>query len=136
MPNSLKYLKILDKILKLLYKNMHRNLTSSQIIEELNLNVVKGNIFGTSVDLLPPKSLVEFNLQSALDYLFNEGYIYNCPSGYRISYKGIIKLRTNPFKDEINKKEWGTKRERMLLIITAISLAFAFLKDLLKLFSC
>lgn len=138
MSKSSKHFKLLDRILRLLSKNTHHSLEFDKIVEKLNLSEVKGDFFGTPITLIPlgDTHTKHFNLVSALDFLVKEGYVYVLIDGYKISYKGLIKLKTDPFKDEINKKEWGSKRERMLLVITVLSLIFAFLKEFQKLFNC
>lgn len=64
MAKYKKELKLLDRILKLLSKNIHQSLDFDSIVEKLNLSEIKGEIFGTSVILIPidGKYNIHFNL--------------------------------------------------------------------------
>lgn len=123
-----KSLNFLDSILKLLKKEPKLQLSFEEIVQKLDLDKItdiKGWAGITLVNLDKADYEDYIDLSLALDYLITEKLIYKLPSGFRISYYGIMKIKTNSFSEEQRIKNWGTPKERTFLLIAVLSLLVA-----------
>lgn len=121
-------LKLLDSILSLLAKEFQLQLSFEEIVEKLDkdkITDIKGWDGITLVNLDKTDYEDYIDLSLALDYLITEKLVYKLPSEFRISYYGIMKIKTNSFSEEQRIKNWGTPKERAFLLIAVLSLLVA-----------
>lgn len=118
-------LEFLDKILNFLSSDSNNFFQFEEIVEALDLHKVDGALGSYEVQFIniAKKDYENYSqLYLALDFLASESYIYQSGKGFKISYFGIIKVKTNSFSKNYLEKRWGTPKEIFFMITTITSL--------------
>jgi len=129
MFKSKKELKFLNNILETLLSEESNPLSFEELVNKLSLNKDTWTLNGykaTFVDVGIADYESYPRLYLALDYLVGEKYVYQIGQKFKISYFGILKIKTNSFTQEYNNKIWGSPRERLILAILLLSLLINF----------
>lgn len=129
MFKNKKELKFLDNILGLLLSVESSSLSFEEIVDKLNLDKDSWTLNGYQATFvnIGIKDYESYpRLYLALDYLVSEKYIYQIGQNFKISYFGIMKLKTNSFSSDYTNKIWGSPRERLVLAILLLSLLINF----------
>ncbi|GGE22912.1 hypothetical protein [Psychroflexus salis] len=129
MFKNKKELKFLNDILETLLSEESNLLSFEDLVTKLNLDKDTWTLNGykaTFVDVGIKDYELYPRLYLALDYLVGEKYIYQIGQKFKISYFGILKIKTNSFTQEYNNKLWGSPRERLVLFILLLSLLINF----------
>lgn len=129
MFKSKKELKFLNNTLETLLSEESNPISFEELIDKLNLDKDTWTLNGykaTFVDVGIKDYESYPRLYLALDYLVGEKYIYQINQKFKISYFGILKIKTNSFTQEYNNKIWGSPRERLVLLILLLSLLINF----------
>ena len=129
MFKSKKELKFLNKILETLLSEESTPLSFEDLVDKLNLDKDSWTLNGYKATFvnIGIKDYGSYpRLYLALDYLVGEKYIYQINQKFKISYFGILKIKTNSFTQDYNNKIWGSPRERLVLLILLLSLLINF----------
>lgn len=135
MLKSRKELKFLNDILETLLLVEKKLVSFEELVSMLDLDKDTWTLNGynaTFVDIEVKDYESYPRLYLALDYLVSEKYILQNGQEFRITYFGVMKIRTNSFTQEYNNKMWGTPKERMILLILFLSLLINFFNILIS----
>lgn len=130
LKSNAKELVFLDEVLKYLKNHSNENKTFKDLINDLKITEVKIQLKDkTSItfDYIYEKSWeTNYYLASCLTYLINNGFVIS-PSKeeFRITFKGIIKLETNSFREDGFQSKWGKPKDFYLFILAIFSFIFA-----------
>ena len=119
---------LVDDVLKLLLNNINQNTEFEHIINELEITKISITFDEEDkppliFDYVCEKSWeTNYYLASCLTYLIQNGFVI-CPikDEFRITYKGVVKLKTNSFTEEGFQAKWGKPKDFYLFILALIS---------------
>lgn len=122
-----KDLVFIDNVLKLLSNNVSNGVSFEHIINELDVTKITIKFADKSklvFDYVEEKSWeTNYYLASCLSYLIQNGFVIRpYEDNYRITFNGILKIKTNTFAEQGFTYKWGSPREFILLLIAVLSL--------------
>jgi len=129
MFKNKKELEFLDKILRTLITEESKPLSFGELVSNMDLDKDTWKL-GKYKAVFIDAGIKDYEsyprLYLALDYLISEKYIHQIGQSFKISYFGIMKVKTNSFSSDYTNKIWGSPRERLVLIILLLSLSINF----------
>lgn len=119
-------LNFLDRILTILLENINHTLSFAELVDKLNLDVTEVKVSDETtlnfVNIGKKDWEQYYYFAAALDYLLEEKLVHKLiDNGFRISFLGIVRLKTYSFVRKGFVEKWGNNREFALLLIALVS---------------